>query len=44
MTPFESIRTHCDRRSFLGHSLAGLSNFALAILFPPARFAGTKIE
>jgi hypothetical protein len=44
MTPFESLRTNCNRRSFLGQSLAGLGTFALANLFHPSLFAEGKVE
>jgi hypothetical protein len=44
MTPLESLRTRCNRRSFLGNSLAGLGTFALANLFHPSLFAEGKIE
>src|SRR6476660_7317193 len=44
MTPFEALRTNCNRRSFLGQSLAGLGTFALAHFLDPRLFADTKVE
>jgi Protein of unknown function (DUF1501) len=44
MTPLEALRTRCNRRSFLGHSAAGLGTFALAGLLNPRLFADTKVE
>jgi Protein of unknown function (DUF1501) len=44
MTPLEALHSHCNRRSFLGQSLAGLGTFALANLFSPSLFAEGKVE
>ena len=44
MSPFESLRTWSNRRSFLGQSLAGLGTFALAQFLDPRLFADTKVE
>jgi hypothetical protein len=44
MTPFESLRTRCNRRSFLGQSMAGLGTFALANVLNPQLFAESKVE
>jgi len=44
MNPFESLRTACNRRSFLGNSLAGLGTFALANQLNPSLFADSKVE
>jgi Protein of unknown function (DUF1501) len=40
----EAFRTHCNRRSFLNHSLVGLGTFALAGLLNPRLFAETKVD
>ena len=42
MNSFEAIRTRCNRRSFLGHSMAGLGTFALADQLNPQLFADSK--
>ncbi len=42
MNSFESLRTRCNRRSFLGHSMAGLGTFALANALNPQLFAESK--
>jgi Protein of unknown function (DUF1501) len=44
MIPFEALRTHCNRRSFLGHSLGGLGTFGLAAFLNPQLFADSKVE
>jgi hypothetical protein len=44
MTRFEALRTHCNRRSFLGQSLAGLGTFGLANLLNPSLFADARVE
>ena len=44
MTSLEALRTRCNRRSFLGQSLAGLGTFSLAGLFNPSLFADGKVE
>jgi len=44
MIPFEVLRTRCDRRSFLGHSLGGLGTFALANVLSPQLFAESKVD
>ena len=44
MIPFEVLRTRCDRRSFLGHSLSGLGTFALANVLSPQLFAESKVD
>jgi Protein of unknown function (DUF1501) len=44
MNPFESLRTRGNRRSFLGHSMAGLGTFALANVLNPQLFADSKVE
>ena len=43
MTPIESFRTSCNRRSFLGRS-AGVGSLALAGLMDPRVFADAKAE
>jgi Protein of unknown function (DUF1501) len=44
MTPLVSLRTRCNRRSFLGQSAAGIGTFALAGLLNPRLFAETKSD
>jgi Protein of unknown function (DUF1501) len=44
MTLFDALRTRCDRRSFLGHSMAGIGTFALANVLSPQLFAESKVE
>ena len=44
MNLFDALRTRCDRRSFLGHSMAGIGTFALANVLSPQLFAESKIE
>src|SRR3954463_15179454 len=44
MSPFDALRTRCNRRSFLGQSLAGLGPFAIAARFGSSLFADGKVE
>ncbi|MCS6851249.1 MAG: DUF1501 domain-containing protein [Gemmataceae bacterium] len=44
MTFLDSLRTRCNRRAFLGHSLGGLGTFALASYLQPALFADAKVS
>src|SRR5829696_1478806 len=44
MTRFEALRARCNRRSFLGQSLAGLGTFGLANLLNPSLFADARAE